>query len=216
MVVNEMAVEAYRQERCQKAKLKRSMDKDRFEKPLLDNKSPTGAFISGHDLAKCFHRQGLKEGLSRDVCSLNYRGLGNVRALRCSQGPKQIPASWARFCADILGRTGMVYGEGLEEAIDPKDEAALKKFIGDHTGDYDSMPPHSFMRCYVDDLAHSYFRVAWAWCSDLSAPSVTAMGYWGQARVTGHEATRGTEQDRQIGTFALSRARKLAKRPESS
>ena len=46
--------------------------------------------------------------------------------------------------------------------------------------------------------------------------SVTAMGYWGQARVTGHEATRGTEQDRQIGTFALSRARKLAKRPESS
>ena len=39
------------------------------------------------------------------------------------------------------------------------------------------------------------------------------MGYWGQARVTGHEATRGTEQDRQIGTFALSRARKLAKRP---
>jgi hypothetical protein len=152
MVVNEMAVEAYRQERCQKAKLKRSMDKDRFEKPLLDNKSPTGAFISGHDLAKCFHRQGLKEGLSRDVCSLNYRGLGNVRALRCSQGPKQIPASWARFCVDILGRTGMVYGEGLEEAIDPKDEAALKKFIGDHTGDYDSMPPHSFMRCYVDDL----------------------------------------------------------------
>jgi hypothetical protein len=152
MVVNEMAVEAYRQERCQKAKLKRSMDKDRFEKPLLGNKSPTGAFISGHDLAKCFHRQGLKEDLSRDVCSLNYRGLGNVRALRCSQGPKQIPASWARFCADILGRTGMVYGEGLEEAIDPKDEAALKKFIGDHTGDYDSMPPHSFMRCYVDDL----------------------------------------------------------------
>jgi hypothetical protein len=42
------------------------------------------------------------------------------------------------------------------------------------------------------------------------------MGYWGQARVTGHEATRGTEQDRQIGTFALSRARKLAKRPEST
>ena len=62
----------------------------------------------------------------------------------------------------------------------------------------------------------AYFQVAWAWCSDLSAPSVTAMGYWGQARVTGHEATRGTEQDRQIGTFALSRARKLAKRPESS
>ena len=41
-------------------------------------------------------------------------------------------------------------------------------------------------------------------------------GHWGQARVTGHEATHGTEQDRQIGTFALSRARKLAKRPESS
>eukprot|EP01046_Picozoa_sp_COSAG06_P046612 COSAG06_NODE_6630_length_2849_cov_1.230545_1_plen_99_part_10 len=40
------------------------------------------------------------------------------------------------------------------------------------------------------------------------------MGYWGQARVTGHEATRGIQQDRQIGTFALSRARKLAKRPE--
>eukprot|EP01046_Picozoa_sp_COSAG06_P049344 COSAG06_NODE_7577_length_2452_cov_2.529312_2_plen_176_part_01 len=62
----------------------------------------------------------------------------------------------------------------------------------------------------------AYFQVAWAWCSDLSAPSVTAMGYWGQARVTGHEATRGTEQDRQIGTFALSRARKLAKQPEST
>ena len=45
---------------------------------------------------------------------------------------------------------------------------------------------------------------------------MTAVGCWGQARVTGHEATRGTEQDRQIGTFALSRARKLAKRPEST
>jgi hypothetical protein len=43
-----------------------------------------------------------------------------------------------------------------------------------------------------------------------------APGHWGQARVTGHEATHGTEQDRQIGTFALSRARKLAKRPESA
>ena len=62
----------------------------------------------------------------------------------------------------------------------------------------------------------AYFQVAWAWCSDLSAPSATAMGYWGQARVTGHEATRDIEQDRQIGTFALSRARKLAKRPEST
>ena len=62
----------------------------------------------------------------------------------------------------------------------------------------------------------AYFQVAWAWCSDLSAPSVTAMGYWGQARVTGHEATRGTEQDRQIGTFALSRTQKLAKQPEST
>eukprot|EP01046_Picozoa_sp_COSAG06_P050726 COSAG06_NODE_8104_length_2272_cov_6.003221_1_plen_100_part_10 len=29
------------------------------------------------------------------------------------------------------------------------------------------------------------------------------MGHWGQARVTGHEATRGIEQDRQTGTFAL-------------
>ena len=43
-----------------------------------------------------------------------------------------------------------------------------------------------------------------------------ALGRWGQARVTGHEATRGTEQDRQIGTLALSRPRKLAKRRESS
>ena len=152
MAVNEMAVEAYRQERCRKAKIENSLDEDRFEKPLLDNKSPAEGFISGHDLTKCFHRQGLKEGLSRDVCSLNYRGLGTLRALRCSQGPKQIPASWARFCADILARTGMIYGEGLEEAIDPKDEADLKKFIGDQTGDYTSTPPHSFMRCYVDDL----------------------------------------------------------------
>ena len=86
MAVNEMAVEAYRQERCRKAKIENSLDEDRFEKPLLDNKSPAEAFISGHDLTKCFHRQGLKEGLSRDVCSLNYRGLGTLRALRCSQG----------------------------------------------------------------------------------------------------------------------------------
>ena len=69
MAVNEMAVEAYRQARCQKAKLKRSIDTDRFEKPLLDNKSPAEAFISGHDLAKCFHRQGLKEGLFWSRCS---------------------------------------------------------------------------------------------------------------------------------------------------
>ena len=46
--------------------------------------------------------------------------------------------------------------------------------------------------------------------------TLTVMGHWGQARVTGHEATRDIEQDRQIGTFALSRARKLAKRPEST
>ena len=50
MAVNEMAVEAYRQERCRKAKIQNSLDEDRFEKPLLDNKSPAEAFISGHDL----------------------------------------------------------------------------------------------------------------------------------------------------------------------
>jgi len=36
------------------------------------------------------------------------------------------------------------------------------------------------------------------------------------ARATGHEATRGTEPDRQAGPFAHSRARRLAKRPEST
>ena len=62
----------------------------------------------------------------------------------------------------------------------------------------------------------SYRTVAWAWCSDLSAPSVTAAGYWGQARLTGHKATRGFKQGRQTSSFAPSRAHTLAKRPESS
>ena len=66
------------------------------------------------------------------------------------------------------------------------------------------------------DDGYRYFQVAWAWCGHISAPSVAATGYGGQARVTGHEAMRCPELDRSIGTFALSRALKLAKRPEST
>ena len=60
------------------------------------------------------------------------------------------------------------------------------------------------------------FRLLGAWCGHISTPSVAATGYGGQAGVTGHEAMRGPELDRSIGTFALSRALKLAKRPEST
>ena len=99
---------------------------------------PPSALTSTSDLTKAFHRQRLSDqGISRDVCSLNYRGLGVMRALRCSQGPKQVPASFARFILDLLSTTGMVYGEGLHEQIDPKEEEELKQFIGKHTGDYD-------------------------------------------------------------------------------
>ena len=51
------------------------------------------------------------------------------------------------------------------------------------------------------------FRLLGAWCGHISAPSVAATGYGGQARVTGHEAMRGHEPDRSIGAFALSRAK---------
>ena len=53
---------------------------------------------------------------------------------------------------DLLSTTGMVYGEGLQEQIDPKEEEELKQFIGKHTGNYDSVPCHSFLKVYVDDL----------------------------------------------------------------
>eukprot|EP01043_Picozoa_sp_COSAG02_P034317 COSAG02_NODE_2392_length_8974_cov_2.135437_6_plen_70_part_00 len=36
--------------------------------------------------------------------------------------------------------------------MDPAEEADLKKFVGDHTGDYDSTPCHSFLIVYVDDF----------------------------------------------------------------
>ena len=76
-----------------------------------------------------------------------------MRALRCSQGPKQIPASWCRFISELLSTTGMLWGAGNQEPMDPAEEAELKQFIGDHTGDYDSTVPHSFLICYVDDFA---------------------------------------------------------------
>eukprot|EP01043_Picozoa_sp_COSAG02_P021013 COSAG02_NODE_1054_length_14930_cov_2157.848291_12_plen_73_part_00 len=72
-----------------------------------------------------------------------------MRALRCSQGPKQIPASWCRFISELLSTTGMLWGAGNQEPMDPAEEAELKQFIGDHTGDYDSTVPHSFLICYV-------------------------------------------------------------------
>eukprot|EP01047_Picozoa_sp_COSAG01_P117857 COSAG01_NODE_46527_length_399_cov_1.163333_2_plen_59_part_01 len=59
-----------------------------------------------------------------------------MRALRCSQGPKQIPASWCRFISELLSTTGMLWGAGNQEPMDPAEEAELKQFIGDHTGDY--------------------------------------------------------------------------------
>ena len=151
--INEVAVESYRQQRCKVQGMRMTIDEDRMERPLLDNQPPPKAMVSTVDINKAFHRQRLSElGVSRDVCSLNYRGLGIMRALRCSQGPKQIPASWCRFVTYLLSTTGMLWGAGNQEPMDPSEEAELRKYIGDKTGDYDSTLCHSFLIVYVDDF----------------------------------------------------------------
>ena len=82
--INEVAVEAYRQQRCKEQGMRMTIDEDRMERPLLDNQPPPKAMVSTVDINKAFHRQRLSDlGVSRDVCSLNYRGLGIMRALRC-------------------------------------------------------------------------------------------------------------------------------------
>ena len=149
--INDIAVEVYRQHRESKAGSQRSIDEDRYDPRNRDLKAPPSALTSAWDLVKGFHRMKLKEGLSRDVCSLNYRGLGVLRALRCSQGPKQIPASWSRFISALVNRSAMLHEPGINEPVDPQDEKDLKEFLGRHTGDYTSTPPHSFMQIYVDD-----------------------------------------------------------------
>ena len=117
--------------------MRMTIDEDRMERPLLDNQPPPKAMVSTVDINKAFHRQRLSDlGVSRDVCSLNYRGLGIMRALRCSQGPKQIPASWCRFITELLSTTGMLWGAGNQEPMDPSEEAELRQYIGDKTGDF--------------------------------------------------------------------------------
>ena len=49
----------------------------------------------------------------------------------------------------------MLWGAGNQEPMNPDEDTELKKFIGDHTGDYDSTVPHSFLICYVDRNQHS-------------------------------------------------------------
>ena len=85
-------------------------------------------------------------------CDLLGSVKSQFRELRCSQGPKQIPASWCRFMSELLSTTGMPWGAGNQEPMKPEEEATLKKFIGDHTGDYKSTVPHSFLICYDDDF----------------------------------------------------------------
>ena len=55
---------------------------------------------------------------------------------------------WCRFITELLSTTGMLWSAGNQEPMNPAEEADLKKFVGDHTGDYDSTPCHSFLIVY--------------------------------------------------------------------
>ena len=57
-----------------------------------------------------------------------------------------------QFITELLSTTGMLWGAGNQEPMDPSEEAELRKYIGDKTGDYDSTLCHSFLIVYVDDF----------------------------------------------------------------